>query len=134
MPATINTAQLAAIAAALFGRVSYQGPATLYAALIVGATDGLTGGTEATGGSYARVAITNNQTNFPAANPTVNANVITWPTSSAAWGTVNAVRFFDASSGGTLIGGAPLTPAASVDAAGITVTVPAGSLALTVAS
>ncbi len=134
MPATVASPTLAAIAAALFGKVSYAGPTTLYAAAFVGATDGLTGGTEASGGSYARVAITNNQTNFPAANPTLNANPITFPPATAAWGTVNCIRLYDASSGGNLIAGALLSPAATMDASGITLSVAAGNLSLTVAS
>lgn len=124
------------LTAAVLGRVSYQGPATVYAALIVGASDALSGGTEVTGGSYARVSITNNQTNFPAPSGgvTTNANAITWPTSSAAWGTVNCVRLYDASSGGTLVGGAMLSPAATVDATGITLSINAGQLSLTISS
>lgn len=122
------------LTAAVLGRVSYQGPVTLYAALFIGASGALTGGTEATGGSYARVAVTNNQANFPApvAGVTTNANAITFPTSSAAWGTVNCVRLYDASSGGNLVGGALITPSASVDATGITVSFPAGQLSLTI--
>lgn len=122
------------LTAAVLGRVSYQGPATLHAALIVGASGPLSGGTEVSGNNYARVAITNNQTNFPApsAGATTNANVITWPTSTGAWGSVNAVRLYDAASGGNLVGGATLTPAATVDATGITVSINAGQLSLTI--
>ena len=119
---------------AVLGRTSYAGPATLYAALIVGASAALTGGTEVSGGAYARQAITNNTANFPAPSggATSNANPIQYPTSTAAWGTVNAVRLYDASSGGNLVGGAMLSPAATVDATGITVTVPALALSLTI--
>jgi hypothetical protein len=131
---SLDLAPRNALAAAVLGRVSYQGPATLHAALIVGASTALTGGTEATGGSYARVAITNNQTNFPAPTTGVvtNASPITFPTSSAAWGAVNAVRLFDAASGGNLLGGALISPGATVDATGITVSFPASNLSFTV--
>lgn len=125
-----------ALTAAVLGRVSYQGPATVYVALIVSASTALSGGTEVAGGSYARVAIANNQTNFPAPTTgvTTNASAITFPTSSAAWGTVNAVRLYDASSGGNLVGGTIITPGATVDASGITVSFPAGQLSLTITS
>jgi hypothetical protein len=125
-----------ALTGSLLGRTAYTAPATLYAGLIVGATDQLSGGAEVSGGSYARVEITNNTANFPTPSGgiTTNANVITWPTSSAAWGSVNAVRLFDAASGGNLVGGALLDPAATVDATGITVSIAATQLSLTIFS
>lgn len=44
-------------------------PATLYAALLIAIPSGDgTGGTEFTGGTYARIAVTNNATNFPPAS------------------------------------------------------------------
>ena len=130
---SLDTATRNALAGSLLGRSAYTAPATLHAALIVGASTALTGGTEATGGSYARVAVTNNTTNFPAptAGVVTSANAITWPTSTAAWGAVNAVRLFDAASGGNLVAGAILSPSATVDATGITVSIPAGQLTLT---
>ncbi|MDF3056810.1 MAG: hypothetical protein K0R17_1025 [Rariglobus sp.] len=133
---SLNTATLNSLAGSLLGRTAYTAPATLYAALIIGAVDALTGGTEATGGSYARASVTNNTTNFPApaAGVVTSATPLTWPTSTAAWGTVNAVRLYDAASGGNLIAGALLTPAATVDATGITVSIPAGNLTLTLAN
>jgi hypothetical protein len=85
----------------LFGSGS---PATLYVALYTSApnSDG-TGGTEVAGGSYARAAVTNNSTNFPAAAAGVksNANAINFAVPTANWGTVVAVGILSASSGGT---------------------------------
>ena len=84
----------------LFGSGS---PATLYIELLTALAnpDG-TGGTEVTGGSYARAAVTNNNTNFPAASggEKSNANAITFATASADWGTIQGVRIRSASSGG----------------------------------
>ena len=84
----------------LFGSGS---PATLYIGLYTDApnADG-TGGTEVAGGSYARAAVTNNATNWPAAALGVkqNANAITFATASANWGTVESAGVFAASSGG----------------------------------
>jgi len=133
---TIATATLNSLAGSLLGRTAYTAPATLYAAAFIGASDGITAGTEATGGSYARVAVTNNTTNFPAptAGVVTLATPITFPTSTAAWGSVNCVRFYDAASGGNLIAGSLLSPAATVDATGITISIPASALTLTVSS
>jgi hypothetical protein len=86
---------------ALFGSGT---PATLYVGLYTAApnADG-TGGTEVTGGSYARVAVTNNATNWPAASGGVksNANAITFAAATANWGSVVSAGVFAALSGGT---------------------------------
>lgn len=78
-------------------------PATWFVALFTSApsADG-TGGTEVTGGSYARAAVTNNGTNFPgaAAGSTSNANAIVFATASADWGTITHAVLFDALSAG----------------------------------
>jgi hypothetical protein len=56
---------------------------------------------EVTGGGYARVAIVNNLANFPAVAGGLksNATAITFPTPSAAWGTVYSVFIADAPTG-----------------------------------
>lgn len=86
---------------ALFGSGT---PGTLYIGLFTSmpASDG-TGGTEVAGGSYARSAITNNATNFPAASAgeKSNANPINFATPTANWGTVVGIGIFAGSSGGT---------------------------------
>ena len=89
----------------ILGNVSYTIPTTLYFALFTVAPSDSGGGTEVTGGSYARVAVTNNTTNFPAASggSKGNGTAITWPTATASWGTVLAVGVFDAASGGNLL-------------------------------
>jgi len=78
-------------------------PATLYIGLFTSTPgpDG-TGGTEVTGGSYARKAVTNNNTNFPAAVDGQKANgvAITFAAASADWGTVEGFGVFDAPTGG----------------------------------
>jgi hypothetical protein len=95
----------------LFGAATYTPPGTLHISLFTAAPSDSGGGTEVTGGSYARVAVTNNATNWPAASGGAKANgtVITFPTPSANWGTVVAFGVHDASSGGNLIAWADLT-------------------------
>lgn len=61
---------------------------------------------EVSGGSYARVAITNNTTNFPqcatSGVPTkLNGATFTFPTASVAWGTVTHWALYDSAVGGT---------------------------------
>ena len=89
----------------VFGAAAFTAPATLYAAAYTANPSDSGGGTEATGGSYARVSITNNATNFPAASGGAKANGtdITWTTATASWGTITAVALLDASSGGNQI-------------------------------
>lgn len=140
MSQTIADAVLSALAAAFLGRVSYSGPATVYAAFFIGATGPLTGGAEAAGGNYSRIAKTNNQVNFLAPTGSggtltvVSGTDIVGPRSTAAWGAVNCVRLYDATSAGTLLAGAILPVTRTVDAAGITITIEAGSASFAVAS
>lgn len=96
---------------ALLGGPDYARPATVYLALFTSAPTDAGGGTEIAGGSYARAAVTNNATNFPAAAGGVKSNgtVITYAPATAAWGTVVAFGLFDALSGGNLLFWAPLT-------------------------
>jgi hypothetical protein len=80
-------------------------PATVYVALYtVIPTDASGSGTEVTGGSYARVAVTNNSTNWagPTANngTVLNGSPITFPAPTANWGTVVAMAIYDAATVG----------------------------------
>lgn len=116
------------------------GPASLYIGLFTAApTDG-TAGTEVTGGSYARVAVSSSLANWcgsqsagttvassGSSGTTSNNGVITFPTPSAAWGTVQAVGIFDAATGGNLLIYAALTVNKAISS-GDSVTFPAASL------
>lgn len=90
----------------VFGAATYTAPATLYVAAYTAAPTDAGGGTEATGGSYARVAVTNNATNFPAASAGAKANgtAITFPTATASWGTIVAAAILDAATAGNFLG------------------------------
>lgn len=95
----------------MLGGGDYTRPGTVYVALYTAAPTDAGGGTEATGGSYARVAVTNNATNWPAAAAGAKSNgvAITFPTATADWGTVVAFAILDASSGGNFLFWATLT-------------------------
>ena len=84
----------------ILGGGDFTRPGTVYIALWTSAlddtSDGATSG-EVSGGSYARVAVTNNATNFPAASSGAKSNgtTITFPTATAGWGTVTYVAILD---------------------------------------
>jgi hypothetical protein len=103
----------------LFGNVAYSLPSTYYVGLWTATlSDSSTGSTagEASGGSYARVAVTNNSTNFAAASAgaTSNNNLIQFPMATASWGTVTYVGILDALTTGNLIAYADLSTPVSV--------------------
>lgn len=89
----------------IFGATAYTAPATIYMALFTATPADSGGGTEVSGGAYARAAITNNTTNWPAASGGVKSNgtTVTFPTSTAAWGNVTHFGFYDASTAGNLL-------------------------------
>jgi hypothetical protein len=88
-------------------------PATWYFGLDTATSDDTGSGTEVTGGSYARVAVTASLANFAGTQSagsttassgtggtTSNNSAITFPAPTANWGTVTGWRLWDASSGG----------------------------------
>jgi hypothetical protein len=95
----------------VLGATAYSPPGTVYFALYSVTPGDAGGGTEladATSPGYARVAVTNNTTNFPdAASGAKTVGVdITFPTNSsggAAWVAAVAWGILDASTGGVLM-------------------------------
>ena len=89
---------------AYFGITAVTPPASFWLALFTGVPSVSGGGTEVVGGSYARVEIVNNTTNWPV--PTVGQIicqfVATFPTPTAPWGSIVAVGMYDGSTGGNL--------------------------------
>lgn len=95
------------------GGPAYTRPVTVYASLHTGVT-GLSGDSECTGNNYARVAVTNNSTSFPAASAGAKTNgvAIQFPIATAlssGWGDVTDVGLWDAPSGGNFLRGGTLT-------------------------
>ena len=84
------------------GATDFTPPANTFIALYTSIPgDASASGTEVTGGSYARVQLTNNTTNWPNAsgtNPTIKQNgvAINFTTATADWGTVVAFAIYDA--------------------------------------
>lgn len=96
-----------------FGGTSYSVPSTLYFALSTTsiAIDG-TGATEPVGNAYARVAFTNNKTNWGNASSASLTNLVaaTFPESTGSWGTVTTVFLADASTSGNILWFDTLSP------------------------
>lgn len=102
----------------VFGNAAYSAPATLHVALFTAAPSDTGGGTEVSGNAYARAAVPNNATNFPAASAGSKSNgtAITFPQATpAGWGVVTALGIFDAASGGNLLAWADLAASKTVD-------------------
>jgi hypothetical protein len=104
----------------IFGAAAYTAPVTLYVGLwtspLTDASTSLTAG-EVSGGSYARVAVTNNKTNWSvaAAGALANDVAFTFPQASGSWGTVTYMGIFDVASGaGNMLGWADLVTAKAV--------------------
>ena len=96
------------------GGANFTPAATIYVGLsATTVNDDGTGITEPSGGAYARVAVTNNLTNWPAASGATalkqNAIAIVFPVATADWGTVTYFFFSDASTSGNMLASAPLT-------------------------
>lgn len=90
------------------GGATTWAPATWYLGISTTTPNGDgTGFTEPSGSAYARVAITNNATNFPAAvtssgtTTKTNGTAFTFPNPTGTWGVATYYGFFTASSGGT---------------------------------
>lgn len=84
------------------------------------------GGTEVSGGGYARQAVT-----FTVSGNTASNNAaIEWPVATSAYGTVTDVGVFDASTGGNLIAYAGLTTSKAIDT-GDVFRLPSGDLDVT---
>jgi hypothetical protein len=118
---------------------------TLYVGLLTTAPSDTGGGTEASGGSYARVTVTSSLANWAGTQSagsttassgtggqTSNNAAITFPTPSAGWGTVTHFGIYDAASGGNLLFWGALTISKTINQAD-TVTFPAASLSITFA-
>jgi hypothetical protein len=96
----------------VLGGPDFTHPATVYIALYTATPNDTGGGTEVTGGAYARASVTNNSTNWPAASAGAKSNGtdITFPTATANWGTVVSFGIFDASTSGNLLFWGDVTP------------------------
>lgn len=126
---------------------TFTPPATVYVALFTAAPSDAGGGTEVSGGAYARVAVTSGLTAWAGTQSagsttassgtggqTSNNAAVTFPAPSGAnWGTVSHWGIFDASSGGNLLFHGALTASKSVNDGDSAPSFAAGALTITFA-
>ena len=98
----------------LFTNASATRPTSWYVGLYTVAPGEGGGGTEVSGGSYARTAATFTVSGT-APTTASNSSAVEFPEASASWGTVVAAGIFDASTSGNLIAFATLTTSKSID-------------------
>ena len=104
------------------------GPTSLYYGLFTAAPSDTGGGTEVSGGSYARVTVASSLANYAGTQSsgstvassgtgglTSNNGTITFPAPTANWGSVTHFGVFDASSGGNLLIHGALTVAKTIN-------------------
>lgn len=107
---------------------TFTAPATVYAGLDTATCNDAGGGTEVTGGSYARVAVTSSLANWAGTQSagsttastgtggtTSNNNAITFPAPTANWGSVVSFRLWDSSTAGNVLFCAALTVSKTVN-------------------
>lgn len=123
----------------VFRGTAYTAPATIYVALYTSACSDSAGGTEVTGGSYARASLAtgtttwaNTQASGTGASTgtngtTSNSSTISFATPSAGWGTVTHIGLLDASTSGNLLVCTALTVSKTINTSD-TVSFPAASL------
>ena len=124
---------------------AYTPPTTVYVALATSASGASACGTEVSGGSYARVAVTSSLSNWAGtqsagsttvssgtSGQTSNNGAITFPSPTANWGTILSFCVFDASSGGNMLFYAPLTTSKTVNNGDAAPSFAAGALTYTI--
>lgn len=101
----------------VLGGGDYTRPGTVYIALYTVTPGDAGGGTEVSGGSYARASVTNNATNWPAASGGAKANGqdIEFAQATADWGTIVAFSIMDAVSGGNMLYWGAVSPSKAVN-------------------
>ena len=116
----------------VFGGSAYSAPATLYVGLYTAAPSDTGGGTEVSGGSYARKSIAAMTVSGTSPTTATNGAAVEFETATGAWGTVTQVGVFDAATSGNLLAWAALTASKTV-ASGDVFRFDAGDLDITLA-
>jgi hypothetical protein len=118
-----------AVINAVLRNTSYTSPTTVYVALYTSDPTDANTGTEVSGGSYARTAVT---FGAPSNGVTTNSASVTFPTATASWGTVSYIGLRDASTSGNLLFHTTLDEAKTVGTGDI-FTISTGNLSVTLA-
>ena len=118
-----------ALVNATLRNTTYTSPAVVYLALYTSDPTDADTGTECSGTSYARQAIT---FGAPSNGVTTNSAAIEFPQAGGAWGTITHIGIRDASTAGNLLYHTPLDASKTI-ATGDVFRVAIGSLSVTLA-
>ena len=96
-----------------FANTAFTTPGTVYLGLFTAAPSDTGGGTEVSGGSYARISCA---FSVSGTNPTTatNSSAAEFATATGTWGAVGWVAVFDASTSGDMLAWAALTASKTV--------------------
>jgi hypothetical protein len=108
---------------------TYTSPATVYVSLWTSDPTDAGSGTEVSGGSYARTAVT---FAAPSDGASTNNADVTFPTATASWGTVGWIGINDAATSGNLLYHTALDTAKAIDSGDI-FKISTGNLSVTLA-
>jgi hypothetical protein len=108
---------------------TYTSVATVYVSLWTSDPTDAGSGTEVSGGSYARTAVT---FAAPSNGVTTNDADVTFPTATASWGVVGWIGINDASTAGNLLYHSPLDTSKTIDSGDI-FKISTGNLSVTLA-
>ena len=108
---------------------TYTSVATVYVSLWTSDPTDAGSGTEVSGGSYARTAVT---FGAPSGGVTTNNADVTFPTATGSWGTVGWIGINDASTSGNLLYHTALDTAKAIDSGDI-FKIASGNLSVTLA-
>jgi|TARA_R110000823_G_scaffold95155_2_gene207768 hypothetical protein len=108
---------------------TYTSVATVYVSLWTSDPTDAGSGTEVSGGSYARTAVT---FGAPSNGASLNSADVTFPTATASWGTVGWIGINDAATSGNLLYHTALDTAKAIDSGDI-FKISTGNLSVTLA-
>ena len=108
---------------------SYTSPATVYVGLYTSDPADADTGTEVSGGSYARTAVTFGS---PSDGVSTNSAAVEFPQATGSWGTVGWIGILDASTSGNLLYHTALDASKTI-ASGDIFKIATGSLSVTLA-
>ena len=114
---------------AVLRNTTYTSPATVYVSLYLTDPTDADSGTEVSGGSYARTAVT---FGAPSNGVTTNSADVTFPTSTGSWGVVAYIGIHDASTSGNLLFHTALDTSKTIDSGDI-FKISTGNLSVTLA-
>ena len=108
---------------------TYTSVATVYVSLWTSDPTDAGSGTEVSGGSYARTAVT---FGAPSNGASTNSADVTFPTATASWGVVGWIGINDAATSGNLLYHSPLDTSKTIDSGDI-FKISTGNLSVTLA-